>query len=560
MKFETRNLLKQAAQSIREGNIGQAHEYINQVLISPDNDAEAYLELGKLYIVLGNYPLASVYVRQSFDMEKSVETLELLARANYLAEKYDMVAIEYEELIKHTPKREYYEFCMKAYEKKDYYEESIRIAKMYNYAVGDVSTYAELLIRYIVAGMEEDAKITAEEMQKLFPNNAHTYNMLGLYEECINNDYDKAKEYFKKSATSGNKKAYYNLGVCCKQSEDFENAEKYLSKLKSIADEVDKNYNYTLGTLYFSERKLRLGYKYYSKREVVHKQKEAYKDCLWDGKSYPKETLYINMEQGFGDNIMFARYLQFLTGKFKKIYIGTYPALLSLFKHNFETEKYPNLEIVSVEERVKFNKYALMTDLPYLLHKTFHNIPSEESYIEASERNVELIRKNVFAKDKNLKIGLCWRAKGMGLRDAVYRTIDAPYYFKPIMDLPDVSYYSFQFGDIFDMCKKYPQITDLTNHINDFADTAGALKNIDILITVDTALAHLAGAMGVKTYLLLCHAPDWRWFDNDKKTEWYPSVTIIKQQDRKTWEDVSEKLTKYIKKEVKNHTQKHEKT
>jgi hypothetical protein len=229
---------------------------------------------------------------------------------------------------------------------------------------------------------------------------------------------------------------------------------------------------------------------------------------------------------------------------------------LSLFKHNFETEKYPNLEIVSVEERVKFNKYALMTDLPYLLHKTFHNIPSEESYIEASERNVELIRKNVFAKDKNLKIGLCWRAKGMGLRDAVYRTIDAPYYFKPIMDLPNVSYYSFQFGDIFDMCKKYPQITDLTNHINDFADTAGALKNIDILITVDTALAHLAGAMGIKTYLLLCHAPDWRWFDNDKKTEWYPSVTIIKQQDRKTWEDVSEKLTKYIKKEVKEYQNK----
>ena len=164
MKSETRALLKQAAQSIRKGYIGQAHDYINRVLISSDNDAEAYLELGKLYIVLGNYPLASVYVRQSFDMEKSVETLELLARANYLAEKYDMAAIEYEELIKHVPKREYYEFCMKAYEKKDYYEESIRIAKMYNYAVGDVSSYAELLIRYIVAGMEEDAKITAAEI------------------------------------------------------------------------------------------------------------------------------------------------------------------------------------------------------------------------------------------------------------------------------------------------------------------------------------------------------------------------------------------------------------
>jgi hypothetical protein len=59
--------------------------------------------------------------------------------------------------------------------------------------------------------------------------------------------------------------------------------------------------------------------------------------------------------------------------------------------------------------------------------------------------------------------------------------------------------------------------------------------------------------MGVKTYLLLCHAPDWRWFDNDKKTEWYPSVTIIKQHDRRTWEDVSEKLTEYIKKDAEKY-------
>ena len=119
------------------------------------------------------------------------------------------------------------------------------------------------------------------------------------------------------------------------------------------------------------------------------------------------------------------------------------------------------------------------------------------------------------------------------------------------MDLENAEYYSFQFGDIFDMCKKYPQIKDLSKHLKDFSDTAAALANIDILITVDTVLAHLAGAMGVKTYLLLCHAPDWRWFDNDKKTEWYPSVTIIKQHDRRTWEDVSEKLTEYIKNDLK---------
>ena len=111
-----------------------------------------------------------------------------------------------------------------------------------------------------------------------------------------------------------------------------------------------------------------------------------------------------------------------------------------------------------------------------------------------------------------------------------------------MFELEGNKYYSFQMNDIFGMCEKYPQIVDLEEHIQTFDDTASLLKNLDVLITVDTALAHLAGAMGVKTYLLLCKAPDWRWFDNDKKTEWYPSVTIIKQHDRRTWEDVAEEL------------------
>lgn len=549
MDYNIQKLLQDAKDNLKQGNMAEVQNCIAQVLMDADEDADAYLEIGKLYIALGNYPIASVYVRKSFDIEKTFEKLELLANVNYKAEKYDLAAIEFEELIKHFQREEFYIYCMKAYEKLDYYEESIRIAKMYNYAYKNVDSYAELLIRYIVAGMEEDARVTGEEMKKLFPNNSTTFNMLGLLEECINNDYDTAKEYFKKSATSGKISAYYNLGVCCKQSEDFENATKYLNKLKSITEDVDNNYNYTLGTTYFSERKLRLGYKYYLKRRSSQKYKIAYKDILWDGKNYPDETIYIAAEQGFGDNIQFSRYIQFVAKKFKKVYFGVYKELLEILKPNIETES--NIEVVSNEEPVKFNKFAMIMDLPYLLHKNFHNIPSKEAYIKANDRKVEMFKTNFFEENNKIKIGLSWRAKGMGLRDAVYRTIDAPYYYKPIMDLENAEYYSFQFGDIFDMCKKYPQIKDLSKHLKDFSDTAAALANIDILITVDTVLAHLAGAMGVKTYLLLCHAPDWRWFDNDKKTEWYPSVTIIKQHDRRTWEDVSEKLTEYIKNDLK---------
>ena len=97
-----------------------------------------------------------------------------------------------------------------------------------------------------------------------------------------------------------------------------------------------------------------------------------------------------------------------------------------------------------------------------------------------------------------------------------------------------------------DNYKNYKNIIDLGSGFKNFDDTAGALANIDLLITVDTSVAHLAGALGVKTFMLLPYCPDWRWFDNDNKTEWYDSIKIFKQSNPKTWDDVIENLKKEV--------------
>lgn len=549
MKYEERKKIELATEFIKQGRYNEANGIMMELLANATEDAEFYKHIGMLYIAMGQYKLGAVYVRKSFDLEKSFETLRLLADVNFEAEKYDLSAVEYEELIKHEPEKILYEKCIKSYERLDFYEEAIRIAKMYNYATESVNSYSELIFMYITAGMEDMAIDTTEEMVKKFPNHIYTYNTLGFLHECIYNDYDKAKDYFKKASKLGFMDAYYNLGVCCKQSEDLENAEKYLKKLITVKADTQMDYNYTLGTIYLAERKLRMGYKYYQNRITAKIWKDRNKSNLWDGKSYPKDTLLVMTEQGLGDNIQFIRYLPMTLKHFKNVVFATRESLVSLFQRSFPKEKYPNLEIVSTDEMVKYSKFVLLMDLPYLLHQNYHNIPSAKSYLKANERDTDMMKTNYFNND-DLKIGLCWKSKGMGLRDAVYRTIDAPYYFKNLFDIPKTHYYSFQMGDIFGMLDKYPQITDLTHEFKDFSKTASALENLDILITVDTALAHLAGALGVKTYLLLCHAPDWRWFDNTEKTEWYPSVTIIKQQDRRSWEDVSVKLTEYINNEA----------
>lgn len=532
---------------IHFGKYEYAQLIINRLLKDDSENAELLRHISIFYLRMNNNKAALKMIQKSFDLEKSVETLESLANINYDCSNYADSAIQFEELLKFEPTKENYIKCIEAYKQLDYYEEVIRMCKKAIEDTDDIECYSSLFFSYVIYGMEKEAIEFIEVMKSKFPNSSVLYGSLGFLYEAIYNDYPKAKIYFEKAGKLGFIESYYNLAVCCKQSEDFKNAEKYLKKLISIGDKVKIDYNYTLGSIYMAQRKLRLGYKYYLKRKSASDINQKNKNNVWDGKDYPDKILYVSSEQGYGDNIQFVRFIPEVAKKFKKVYYSTNGILVDLFRRSFA--KYDNIEIVPNGSIFRYHKFALIMDLQYYLHKNFHDIISPNSYLICDKEKQEKYKEKYFNTDK-LKIGLNWRAKGMGLRDAVYRTIDAPYYFKKILDIPNIEYYSFQMGDIFNMCEKYPQIKDLTPEIKTFDDTASMLKNIDILITVDTALAHLAGSLGIKTYLLLCHAPDWRWFENDKKTEWYPSVTIIKQHDRRTWEDVSEKLYEYIKNEV----------
>lgn len=187
--------------------------------------------------------------------------------------------------------------------------------------------------------------------------------------------------------------------------------------------------------------------------------------------------------------------------------------------------------------------------MPYYLYLDFDNIPYAEGYLKADKTKVEYFKNKYFNNDK-LKVGLCWKAGGIGIRGAINRTVNIEY-FKKMLELSDkIQFYSVQLDDIFDGCKKYPQITDLAPEINDFNDTAAIIENCDIFVTVDTSCAHVAGAMGKKTIVLIPYCADWRWFNHDRTTEWYNSVELLKQQDRQDWfievDEITERLKELL--------------
>ena len=164
----------------------------------------------------------------------------------------------------------------------------------------------------------------------------------------------------------------------------------------------------------------------------------------------------------------------------------------------------------------------------------------------SDEKKEKEYKEQYFNTDK-LKVGVVWEAGAAGIREQINRTLHISV-LDEVLKMKDIQFYSFQYKPILDDYKNYENLIDLGKEFKNFDDTAAALKNLDVVITVDTSVAHLAGALGVKTFMLLPYCPDWRWFDNTETTEWYDSMRIFKQTDHVFWdkeiEDIKTELLK----------------
>ena len=166
----------------------------------------------------------------------------------------------------------------------------------------------------------------------------------------------------------------------------------------------------------------------------------------------------------------------------------------------------------------------------------FDNIPFANGYLKASK-----VEDERFKTDKK-KIGLFWQGSYDGYDNRAIPLKEMA----SLLDVPNCQFYGFVKEDMQNQIKEYPEIIDIGSTLGDFLDTAGKIQNLDVFITIDTAVANLAGAMGIKTYLLLPYASEWRWFDDDKITPWYDSVTIFKQKAPWDWTSVVQEVLKEI--------------
>ncbi len=353
------------------------------------------------------------------------------------------------------------------------------------------------------------------------------WNNIGLLFEQ-KHDYKSAKEaYIKSLKIKKNYEALHNLGVLYRMERNFQESLKCLKdalKLKPAAQQT----LLALGMSYLSQKDFKNGYKYYmlKKPEI----KALYKNH-WDGAEHKDKTLLVYYDSGFGDQIMFSRYLNFVKDKFWHVKFLTHMSLYNLFKNNF-----PDIDVVlNNDESYDYSDNIMY--LNYHLGMDFDNIPYSQGYLKAEKSDDER-----FNTDKK-KIGLFWQGNYDGYTNRAIALKELA----PLLDIEDTQFYGFVKEDKLNQINEYPQIIDIGKNVKDFADTASKLMNLDLFITIDTAAANLAGALGVKTFLLLPYASEWRWFSDTHTTPWYDSVKIFKQKEHWDWKPVVKEIYEELK-------------
>lgn len=380
------------------------------------------------------------------------------------------------------------------------------------------------------------------------------YFLLGLaYKNNI--EYEKAEKAYLKAIEINPKseKACYNLASLYLFLNNPQKAIEYFQKCHELNPD-DKEVLYFLSLGYLRIKDYKTGLKYFENRlcrnTAIISQQVTYpnifkKAKIWKGEDISDKTLYTYYEAGFGDMIMFARYLPELQKRCKKIILKPQKPLVQLFKDNF-----PDIEIMNLfyeEDKFHFDFHLPFLSLPYVLGLNNEEIfMHHDKYLKAVPEKVKYYKENFFNNDK-FKIAIKWQGNTYYETDRVIN-VEA---FAPLFDIPNVKVYSaqtFEGSEEFEKLSAKYDITDLASSFKNFSDTAGALENVDLVICSDTSLAHLAGAMGKPCIVLLPYNYNWRWHMDLTHCDWYDSVKLFRLSKKETWNDLMLRVAKSVKK------------
>lgn len=303
--------------------------------------------------------------------------------------------------------------------------------------------------------------------------------------------------------------------------------------------------HWNLAFLFLLDGRYEEAWPHYAWRWKTHESQPSQRHLsqpFWEGEPLDGKTLLVWAEQGFGDTIQFVRYLPLIQRQGGRVILQVQPALVSLMS------TCPGVDLVLSERQdlPPFDLQVPILSLPQIFNSTLATLPREVPYLACPPAGlytpkaalVEALR-----ADGRTRLGLVWEGNP-SQKDNRTRSID-PSLLEPLAQLPNVSWFSLQKPGPGAEAKQLPEAFHarvLDPYLESFADTAYALERLHLVITVDTSVAHLAGAMACPVIVLLSFSPDWRWHLKGETCPWYPTAQLYRQPRPGDWASVIQKL------------------
>ncbi|MBM4135623.1 MAG: tetratricopeptide repeat protein [Nitrospira sp.] len=509
-----------ALQYYQAGNLQQTEYLCKEILKAQPHNADILHLLGVIYYQCKNYDFALKYITEAvqFNPANSDAYYNL---GNVFTEKgqLDKAGACYQKALQLNP----------------------QLTDAYN-NLGNI---------FANKGQLDEAINCYQKALQLNSNFTEAYNNTGLALQD-KGQFDEAIAYYQKALQINQNyvEAYNNLGLTFQEQGQFEKAtDCYRKALQLNPNFADAHYN--LSQILLLTGNFKDGWKesVWRWKIIDNPYRRHFKQPVWNGSDISNRTILLLAEEGFGDTIQFIRYVPLVAQRSAEVVIVCQKDLRSLFK-NFDGI----YKVIAYGEKLpEFDVYCHLEDLPFIFETTLESIPATIPYIAVDPVLTLKWRDKVQHDNLKMKIGIAWSANPTHKNERNRSCLLTN--FLSLAQLDEITFFSLQKGDAATQAKNPPhgmKLIDYTDGINDFSDTAAFIENLDLVISADTAVVHLAGALGKPVWTLIPFSPDSRWLLNREDSPWYPTMRLFRQNSPGDWDGVFERVYIALKETLDN--------
>lgn len=370
------------------------------------------------------------------------------------------------------------------------------------------------------------------------PTYAPAHNNLGSALRLLDR-FDDAVTHFQKAIELNPQfaNAHNSLGTAMLDRNDLDQAKASYQQAISLQPNFAEAH-YNLGRLMLLRGDMPSGWNEYEWRWGMKEVATTYQQLrqpIWDGSDLAGKTILLHAEQGFGDTIQFIRFAKQAKQRGARVIVAAQKELGRILSTCDGIDEL----ITEGQPLPAFDIRCPLLSLPRVLQTKLDALSAESPYLHADQSLVASWKDRLANANGALRVGLVWSGRKT-FRDDRWRSLKFDQ-LAPFFEIPSVHFFSLQIGGPSD-----ERLTDLSKELHDFADTAAVLKNLDLLITSDTAAAHLAGALACPVWVMLPFAPDWRWLLGREDSPWYPSMRLFRQPGRGDWAGVIDRVSQEL--------------